>query len=72
MAGRCPKTARSLLATKVPKYAVPSIFIPLARMPLSMFHPGQCGVFNRRHYDVMVMWCGRIAYRIAELKALWS
>ena len=27
---------KKLLATKVPKYAVPSIFIPLARMPLSM------------------------------------
>jgi L-aminoadipate-semialdehyde dehydrogenase len=28
---------KKFLATKVPKYAVPSIFIPLARMPLSMF-----------------------------------
>ena len=26
---------KKFLATKVPKYAVPSIFIPLARMPLS-------------------------------------
>jgi L-2-aminoadipate reductase len=29
---------KAFLATKVPKYAVPTIFIPLARMPLSM-HP---------------------------------
>jgi L-aminoadipate-semialdehyde dehydrogenase len=28
---------KKFLATKVPEYAVPNIFIPLARMPLSMF-----------------------------------
>jgi L-aminoadipate-semialdehyde dehydrogenase len=28
---------KKFLATKVPKYAVPTVFIPLARMPLSMF-----------------------------------
>lgn len=31
---------KKFLATKVPKYAVPTIFIPLARMPLSIFYPG--------------------------------
>jgi L-aminoadipate-semialdehyde dehydrogenase len=30
---------KKFLATRIPKYAVPSIFIPLARMPLSMFPP---------------------------------
>ena len=30
---------RKFLAEKLPKYAVPTIFIPLARMPLSMFLP---------------------------------
>jgi len=35
LSGDCKK----FLATKVPHYAVPSIFIPLARMPLSKFDP---------------------------------
>lgn len=30
---------KKFLATKVPKYAVPTIFIPLSRMPLSMYSP---------------------------------
>jgi L-aminoadipate-semialdehyde dehydrogenase len=30
---------KKFLAAKLPKYAVPTIFIPLARMPLSMYFP---------------------------------
>jgi L-aminoadipate-semialdehyde dehydrogenase len=40
---------KKFLATRVPKYAVPTVFIPLARMPLSKFHT------NERNYRFTVL-----------------
>ena len=38
---------RKYLATKLPKYAVPNILIPMVRMPLSMFIPHAPAIANK-------------------------